>query len=145
MKILNEDKAENFGYQTADFKVQTIDENKFTKIKLQAVIRVGDIIYDNIPALFKLSSWDSKGALSEKDTLLAGGVNEVFLPKSGIKYQFKLSKWGVSDEMTLNKDQISETAVYTLGGAKSPKKLRLEEQFTFTQAGYMPSGKTMYS
>jgi len=50
VKILNEDKAENFGYQTDDFKVQTIDENKFTKVKLQAVIRVGDIIYDNIPA-----------------------------------------------------------------------------------------------
>ena len=144
-KVLNEDKAENFGYQATDFKVQTIEENKFTKIKLQAVIRVGDIIYDNIPALFKLSSWDSKGIVSEKDTLLTGGVNEVFLPKSGVKYQFKLSKWGVSDEMTLNKDQISETAVYTLGGAKSPKKLRLEEQFTFTQAGYMPSGKTIYS
>ena len=70
VKILNEDKAENFGYQTADFKVQTIDENKFTKVKLQAVIRVGDIIYDNIPALFKLISWDSKGVLTEKDTLL---------------------------------------------------------------------------
>jgi hypothetical protein len=145
VKVLNEDKAENFGYQTADFKIQSIDENKFIKVKLQAVIRVGDIIYDNIPTLFKLSNWDSNGVLTEKDTLLAGGVNEVFLPKSGVKYQFKLSKWGVSDEMTLNKDQISEGVVYTLGGAKSPKKLRLEEQFTFTQAGYMPSGKTIYN
>jgi len=144
-KVLNDDKAENFGYQTADFKVQTIDENIFIKVKLQAVIRVGDIIYDNVPALFKLSSWDSKGIVSEKDTLLAGGVNEIFLPKSGVKYQVKLSKWGVSDEMTINKDQINEAVVYTLGGAKSPKKLRLEEQFTFTQAGYMPSGKTIYS
>ncbi len=144
-KVLNDDNAENFGYQAAEFKVQSIDENKFIKVKLQTVIRIGDIVYDNIPALFKLISWDSKGVLTEKDTLLVGGVNEVFLPKSGIKYQFKLSKWGVSDEMTLNKDQISETAVYTLGGAKSPKKLRLEEQFTFTQAGYMPSGKTIYS
>ncbi|HEY1062396.1 MAG TPA: hypothetical protein VGE44_11960 [Daejeonella sp.] len=145
VKVLNEDKAENFGYQTADFKIQSIDENKFIKVKLQAVIRVGDIIYDNIPTLFKLSNWDSNGVLTEKDTLLAGGVNEIFLPKSGVKYQFKLSKWGVSDEMTLNKDQISEGVVYTLGGAKSPKKLRLEEQFTFTQAGYMPSGKTIYN
>lgn len=144
-KVRNEDKAENFGYQTADFKIQSIDENKFIKVKLQAVIRVGDIIYDNIPSLFKLSRWDSNGVLTEKDTLLAGGVNEVFLPKSGVKYQFRLSKWGVSDEMTLNKDQINEAVVYTLGGAKSPKKLRLEEQFTFTQAGYMPSGKTIYS
>jgi len=144
-KVLNDDNAENFGYQAAEFKVQSIDENKFIKVKLQTVIRIGDIVYDNIPALFKLISWDSKGVLTEKDTLLVGGVNEVFLPKSGIKYQFKLSKWGVSDEMTLNKDQISETAVYTLGGAKSPKKLRLEEQFTFTQAGYMPSGKTIYN
>ncbi|MDP2412624.1 hypothetical protein [Daejeonella sp.] len=144
-KVLNQDKAENFGYQTADFKVQIMDENKFIKVKLQAVITVGDINYDNIPALFKLSRWDSRGDLSEKDTLLAGGVNEVFLPKSGVKYQFKLSKWGVSDEMTLNKDQLNEAGVYTLGGAKSSKKLRLEEQFTFTQAGYMPSGKTIYS
>lgn len=144
-KVQNEDKAENFGYQAADFKVQTIDESKFIKIKLQAVITVGDINYDNIPATFKLSSWDSNGIVSEKDTLLAGGVNEVFLPKSAVKYLFKLSKWGVSDEMSLNKDQINEAVVYTLGGAKSSKKLRLEEQFTFTQAGYMPSGKIIYS
>ncbi len=144
-KVQNEDSADNFGYQPADFKVQTIDENKFIKIKLQAVITVGDINYDNIPALFKLSTWDSKGIVSEKDTLLSGGVNEVFLPKSAVKYQFKLSKWGGSDEMTLNKDQVSESVVYTLGGLRAMKRLRLEEHYSLTQAGYMPSGKTIYS
>ncbi len=69
----------------------------------------------------------------------------MLLPKSGVKYQFKLSKWGLTDEISLNKDQLNESVVYTLGGAKSPKRLRLEEQFTYTQAGYMPSGKTIYS
>ena len=145
VKVLNEDKAENFGYQTADFKVQTIDEDKFIKVRVQAVITVGDINYDNIPASFKFSSWDSNGIVTEKDTLLSGGINEVLLPKSGVKYQFKLSKWGLTDEISLNKDQLNESVVYTLGGAKSPKRLRLEEQFTYTQAGYMPSGKTIYS
>ena len=144
-KIQTGDKSENFGYPSGTFKIQNIDAGDFIKVKLQAVISIGDINYDNIPAQFRISSWDTQGVLIVKDTLLAGGANEVLLPKSRVKYQFKLSKWGISDEMTLTKEQLTEGVIYTLGGSKAAKKLRLEEQFNYTSAGYRASGKSVYS
>lgn len=144
-RILSGDKSENFGYPSGTFNVQNTGSGDFIKVKLQAVVTIGDINYDNIPAQFRINSWDAQGVLTVKDTMLAGGVNEVLLPKSQVKYQFQLSKWGISDEMTLTREQLTEGVTYTLGGSKAAKKLRMEEHFTYTSAGYKPSGKSVYS
>lgn len=144
-KIQKEDKSESFGYPEGTFKVPASDTEALLKVKLQAVITVGDINYDNIPAQFRISIWNAQGGVKVLDTLLQGGVNELKLPASGVKYQFELSKWGLSDEMSLDRDQLKENEIYTLGGAKAAKKLRLEEQFTLTSSGYVPSGKSVYN
>lgn len=144
-RILSGDKSENFGYPSGAFNLQNTNSGDFIKVKLQAVISIGDINYDNIPAQFRINSWDAQGVLTVKDTMLAGGANEILLPKSRVKYQFQLSKWGISDEMTLTREQLTEGITYTLGGSKAAKKLRMEEHFTYTSAGYKPSGKSVYS
>ena len=112
-RILSGDKSENFGYPSGAFNLQNTDSGDFIKVKLQAVISIGDINYDNIPAQFRINSWDAQGVLTVKDTMLAGGANEILLPKSRVKYQFQLSKWGISDEMTLTREQLTEGITYT--------------------------------
>lgn len=144
-KLQKDDKSESFGYPAGTFKIPNSETGTFVKVKLQAIITVGDITYDNIPAQFSIIIRNAQGGIKVLDTLLQGGINELHLSATGVKYQFKLNKWGISDELSLDKDQLKEGEIYTLGGAKAAKKLRLEEQFTLTSSGYVPSGKSVYT
>ena len=115
------------------------------KVKVKAAITIGDILYDSIPANLQIISWDSNNVIHERQILLAAGSNEVSLPKAHRKYQLKLSKWGISDEMSFTKTQIAEGTYISLGGSKAAKKLRLEEGFLFAAGSYRPDRKTIYT
>ncbi|HYG51108.1 MAG TPA: hypothetical protein VD905_09410, partial [Flavobacteriales bacterium] len=144
LKVELNDQPESFGYPAGTFGNQQAPTDTLI-VKLQAVVTVGDINYDQIPASFKIISWDANGVMYQKDTLLAAGVNQIKLPKSHVKYQFKMNKWGISDEMTLERKQLNEYEIYTLGGSKAAKKLRLQETYLFAEGSYRPSSKAVYS
>ena len=115
------------------------------KVKLQAVVTIGAITYDSIPAQFRITSWDANGVPYQKDTLLAAGTNVVSVPKAHTRFQFSVNKWGITDEITLRKDQVQEDVVYTLGGGKAAKQLRKEESFLFVQGDYRPDSRILYT
>lgn len=115
------------------------------RIKLQAVIGVGSIIYDSLPADFSITSWDSTNTAYTTDTVLGPGAQTVLLPANRTHYLFKVNKWGISDELLLDRQEVVENLVYILGGSKAAKRLRMEEEFTFIAGAYQPSGKTIYS
>jgi hypothetical protein len=119
--------------------VETID------IQLQAVITIGTIVYDSIPANFRILSWDAQGAAYQKDTLLPAGAQKVPVPKGHSRYQLSMNQWGISDVMDLTKDQLQTDVVYTLGGQKAAKRLLKEESFLFVMGNYQPKGKTLYT
>jgi hypothetical protein len=115
------------------------------KVKLQAVIRIGSITYDSLPAQFGITTWDEHGTAYHKDTLLGAGVNQVSLPKAHNRFKFSVSKWGITDEMSLNKEDLQENVIYTLGGGKGARKLQKEESFLFVAGAYQQSSKTFYT
>jgi hypothetical protein len=143
VKIGEQDKAESFGYPAGSFG--SLSNRTYVPIKLQAVVSVGDIVYDSIPADFKITSWNAAGEKFEKDTLLSAGAKEVYLDASHVRFSFKVQKWGVTDEMTINRDQLIQGTTYVIGGAKLAKKLKLEETFTFINGVYRPDAKVIYS
>jgi hypothetical protein len=143
VKVAAQDKAESFGYPAGTFG--QFNNESYVKVKLQALVTIGDINYDSIPAAFKITSWNAAGEKFEKDTLLSAGAKEVFLPSSHVRFNFKVTKWGITDEMTLNRDQVTEQTTYTLGGSKAAKKLKLEETFAMINGVYKPDSKSIYS
>ncbi|HLO79671.1 MAG TPA: hypothetical protein VK166_01860 [Chitinophagaceae bacterium] len=143
VKVAAVDKAESFGYPAGTFA--QLNNDSYVKVKLQAIVTVGDINYDSIPAAFKITSWNAAGEKFEKDTLLSAGAKEVYLPSTHVRFRFQVNKWGVTDEMTLNRDQISEGTTYTIGGSKAAKKLKLEETFALISGIYKPDSKSIYS
>jgi len=144
LKVVSTDKAADFGYPAGTFNDQVETPGQTFKIKMKAAITVGAINYDSIPADLRVITWDANGVAHEKQIALEAGANEITLPKSHLRFQFKLAKWGVSDELTLTRDQISEGTTYILGGSKALKKLLLEETYLFASGNYQPSGKTVY-
>jgi len=114
-------------------------------VKVKAVITIGDINYDSIPSVLEVSSWDSSNTMHQRVLHLPAGTNAVNLPKAHLRYRLKLSQWGIADEMTFTKAQITEGTVISLGGRKAAKKLLMEESFLFASGAYHPQSKTIYS
>lgn len=145
LAVGTDDLPQDFGYPAGTFQQQPAPAPVTFTVKLQAVVTIGSITYDSIPAQFRIISWDKNNIPHQKDTLLAAGVNQVSLPVSHTRFQFSMTKWGISDAVTLAKDEIDETLVYTLGGGKAPKKLRKEESFLYVSGDWQPSSRTIYS
>lgn len=116
-------------------------ENGFFAVKLKAAITIGDVVYDSIPATFTLTYWDINNISHQKDTTLNPGAQVIYLPKNASKYSLKMQKWGVTYEKMLNKSEITEGAVYQLGGNKDPKKLKWISEERFESGSFELSSK----
>jgi hypothetical protein len=114
-------------------------------IKVKAAITIGDLLYDSIPAGLQVISWDSNNLVHQREINLTPGANEISLPRAHTRYKLKLTKWGISDELSFTRNEIQEGTVISLGGTKAAKKLRLEESFLLAAGSYQPNAKTIYS
>jgi hypothetical protein len=120
--------------------VQQPDEGFFS-IRLKAAITVGDVAYDSIPATFTITTWDANGIAQQKDTALDAGAQIIYLPKKAARYSLKLNKWGVTDEKILNKADMTEGALYQLGGHKEARKLQWVNEYTWANGVYTLTAK----
>lgn len=118
-------------------------ESSFS-VRVKAVITVGDVVYDSIPAMFTITTWDVNGVAHAKDTLLDAGAQLIYLPKKAARYSLKLSKWGITDEKLLNRSEVTEGAVYQLGGQKSAKRLQSVTEYDFTNGAFAISSEKRF-
>jgi hypothetical protein len=92
-------------------------------LKVKAVIGIGDIIYDSIPASLDIISWDSNNVSHQKNIELSPGVNTISLPKSHSRYKLTLTQWGIKDEISFTKQEIQEGTVISMGGSRAAQKI----------------------
>lgn len=114
------------------------------KIKVQAVIKIGDIIYDSIPASFTLTSYDNSMQPHMLMLRLKPGVNEISVPANHVRYRLQVKEWNQTDEMTLDRNNIQEDIIYTLGGGRTAKKLKYEINAVLVNGVYRADSKTEY-
>ena len=110
-------------------------------IYLKAAITVGDVVYDSIPATFTITTWNVNGVAHRKDTALNPGAQVIYLPKDASRYSLKLQKWGVTEEKMLNKADVTEGALYQLGGRKEAKRLQWVNEYKFENGTFSLSAK----
>lgn len=113
-------------------------------IKVQAVIKIGDIVYDHIPASFTLTSFDSTNQPHMLMIRLKPGVNEITIPANHIRYRLSVKEWNQTDEMTLDRKDMQEDVVYTLGGSRAAKKIQYEINAVLVNGQYRADSKTVY-
>jgi hypothetical protein len=116
----------------------------FLKIKVQAIIKIGDIVYDHIPAAFTLTSYDSSMQPRLLSVHLKPGVNEITIPANHLRYRLQVKQWNQADEMTLERSDVQENSIYTLGGRKAAKKLQYEINAVLVNGIYRADSKTEY-
>ncbi|MBL0884228.1 MAG: hypothetical protein IBJ16_12955 [Chitinophagaceae bacterium] len=118
-------------------------EDSMLTIKVKAVIRIGDITYDSIPARLSIISWDN-GKARVQQISLKPGTNEVKIHKQSSHHELELIKWNMSDKMVLDKANIQENMTYLIGGGKEAKKLKKEMEYVLINGQYVAKGSTEY-
>lgn len=88
--------------------------------------------------------WDEAGVLHQKDTLLPAGTNQINLPKSYAKYSFQMRKWGLTADLLLLKGGVDESTVYTMGGNKEAKKLKMATEYVFVNGAFELDRKKLF-
>lgn len=144
LRVQAGEKPQQYGYPSGAFDYGQEDANPFMKVKIRAIMKIGDVVYDSIPAALRLTTWNEKGEMNTAYISLAAGVNEVQVLKAATKYEFMVSKWGVNDAMTLNRNDVDDVTVYTLGVSKEAKKLKSETTLKQVNGAYVPESRNNY-
>ena len=144
LRVQQGEKPQQYGYPSGAFDYGQEDANPFMKVKIKAIMKIGDIIYDSIPASIRITTWNDKGEMNTTYGHLNAGINEVQVLKAATKYEFHVSKWGTNDMIILNRPDVDEATVYTLGGSKEAKKLKSERAFKQVNGIDIPESKTDY-
>jgi len=144
LRVQKGEKPQQYGYPSGAFDYGQEDASPFVKVKIRAIMKIGDIIYDSIPAALTLTTWNDKGEMTTTYGHLNAGTNEMQVLKAAVKYEFLVSKWGTNDAMTLDRKDIDENNVYTLGGSKEAKKLKSERVYKQVNGVDVPDSKTDY-
>ncbi|MES2894057.1 MAG: hypothetical protein V4725_18700 [Bacteroidota bacterium] len=125
LRLSTGDRPQDYGYPAGSFETGDPVVNIKT-IYIQPLIKIGDVIYDSIPVSFTLTSWDANGQMTVKTITLQPGKTQLELSTAMTKYQFKVMKWGTTDELTVLQNELQDGAVYSLGGSKAAKRLLSE-------------------
>jgi hypothetical protein len=144
VKVQTGEIPQQYGYPSGSFDYGQEDANPYLKVKLRAIMQIGDVVYDSIPSSLTITTWNNKGEMTTTYSHLNPGVNEVQVLKAAVKYKFTVSKWGTNDEMTLDRSSVDNITVYTLGGSKAAKKLKSERVYKQVNGADVAESKTDY-
>lgn len=140
------DIPQGFGYSEGSFGNRAGDPHSEIdkQIMVRPIIRVGQVIYDSIPAQLIVKSWNAKNEMTYNIHYLKGGAQAVYLSANAVKHQLSVSKWGSYDEFTLNKADIQEGIIYDIGGDVEAKKLKSVLEYKIVNGISTPVTKTDY-
>lgn len=144
LPVANSDTEGSFGYPDGTFGKDRTDPDADKQIFIRPVIKVGDVVYDSIPAQIIVRSWDVKNEMTYNIHQLSGGRQAVILSGKAVKHQLSMSKWGITDEFTLAKGQIKENTEYTMGGERPARKLKAVTESKLVNTTVTPLTRTTY-
>lgn len=114
-------------------------------IQVKAVIKIGEVVYDSIPAKLTVTSYDNTGQAHVKNVQMVEGVNLVVIPGNHLRYLLEVERWGVHDQMLLNRSDVHEDWVYLLGGSRAAKQLQYEQRMILENGVYRATHRTEYT
>lgn len=115
-----------------------------TPLRVKVAIKIGAVLYDSIPATLHITSFDSAGIATTQMMELAAGTNTLALSAKAAKYTLRMTKWGLSDEITLTRAELATKGVIQLGASKAARLLKSEANFYVTSGGTRPKDLTEY-
>lgn len=144
LKVAAGEEPGQYGYPAGTFDNHQEENNPYLKVKIKASMQIGDVLYDSLSAALTLTTWNQQGEMTTSYLSLKAGINEVPVLKTALRYKFAVSKWGTTDEMTLERQQVDTVTVYSLGGSKAARKLKSELTYVLVNGRSVPESKIDY-
>ena len=144
IRVQQGDRPGAFGYPSGAFDNGQSDADPYLKVKLASMIKIGNVMYDSVPASLRLTTWQANGEMNTVYVSLKRGISEVSLLKSGTRFKFEVSKWGLTEALTLERQDVNEDTVYTFRGAKDAKRLKSEITSILVAGQYKAISKNEY-
>jgi hypothetical protein len=144
LKVQPGERPEQYGYAAGTFDSGQQQDNPYLRIRLKAVVKIGDISYDSIPAYVRITTRNNNGQPGITFKELRPGANEIQVSKDASGYDFILYKWGLTDTIHLNRNEVDESQVYILGTSKAAKKLKSERVYKIINGVDVADTKTDY-
>ncbi|SDG90323.1 hypothetical protein SAMN04487996_12527 [Dyadobacter soli] len=114
------------------------------RVFIRVMIKVGEVLYDSIPAQLIVKSWDAKQEMDYKIHYLAAGTQQIYLSAKAVRFELSVSKWGMNAHRTLSQAKVQENALYDLGGELPAKRIRSVTQARIKDGVSKPYTKTDY-
>jgi hypothetical protein len=144
LKVQSGERPEQYGYAAGAFDAGQQQDNTSFRIRLKAEMKIGNIIYDSIPAYVRITTWNNNGQPGITFKELRPGANEILVSKDASRYDFILYKWGITDTLHVSRNEMNEAQVYILGTSKAAKKLKSERVYKIINGVDMADTKTDY-
>jgi hypothetical protein len=149
LRIEAGDSPESFGYPAGTFNQDPGnpppgDDQSFMKIKLRIGITVGNIRYDSLPGTVLHFTMDANNDATGRYITLTAGTNEIEVSRKASRHRFLVTKWGVTDELSLQPSEIKEGNLYTIGSNRPARKLKSEVTLKLVGGNYVPESKTSF-
>lgn len=145
LKVEPNDKAVDFGYAYDEFGNNSIPGEAAFSIKIKTSIKIGEIVYDSIPASLIYRTFSATNELlSVKFISLAAGTNIIQLDKNAEQHELIVQKWGIDYTRRFAKAEIRTDALYLFGEEKGAKKLKSELIYKWDGNMYKADSKTNY-
>ncbi len=144
-EVSNADRPEDFGYAADSFKLPPPDQNSdLFKVEIRPLFRIGEIVYDSIPASLRITTYGLNGTQAISTQVLPAGGKTITLSKKVSKYKIMVSKWGLSDEMEITANEMKNMSL-SIGGANlKPKKLKSESVYQYVNGQWIADTRKEY-
>ncbi len=146
LKVEATDKAVDFGYPADAFPTGNIpDEGGALSIRVKAAVKVGELMYDSIPASLMYRTFDANNQLvSVQFISLAAGTNTIQLSATAERHELTVRKWNVDYKQEFTKAEVRNNELYMFGGEKEAKKLKAELVYKWTGDKYTADSKKSF-
>ncbi|MGE6219296.1 hypothetical protein ACQKCH_05675 [Nubsella zeaxanthinifaciens] len=143
--ISDSDRSEDFGYAAGSFRLPPPDQNSdLFKVEIRPLFRVGEVVYDSIPASLRITTYGLNGTQAISTQVLPAGGKTITLSKNVSKYKIMVSKWGLSDEMEIPANEMKDMSL-SIGGANlKPKKLKSESVYRYINGQWVADTRKEY-
>jgi hypothetical protein len=138
------DQPQHFGYPAGSFASGPTEpqEPMDKRVFVRAQVKVGEVLYDSIPAQLILKSWNAKGERDYRIHYLGAGAQPIYMPAKAVRFELSISKWGSYAELALTQAEVQENALYVIGGQAAGRVLKSVTEVRITGTISTPLTKT---
>jgi hypothetical protein len=138
------DQPQHFGYPAGSFGGNPTDPQgpMDKRVFVRAQVKLGEILYDSIPAQLILKSWNAKGERDYRIHYLGAGAQAIYLPAKAVRFELSIAKWGSYAQLALTQAEVQENALYVIGGQAAGRILKSVTELRITGATSTPLTKT---